>query len=564
MATKIPTLLGGSGTEENTLKLNNLKSVIEDAAKNVVGVLRSIEKNTKASLNATRDLVKISKKPKQMTPTVEGPTATPQAVKEKPAGKPQEEGNAFPTLSAIAAGGITAGLGAIPDAASEPFKEDVKKGLVSPEGMVSRGEATTTREARTTLQGRAIKQVNKGEVQQAIESNLTDDELKQQYGKSRSELKDWLANSPKTGAGSFLQIEPAKKLPEFDQMGPPKSVFQAEQAQANQAADYAAAGKTMEAAGMSTVTGRKVANLEKGQMQPADYEQAQQAQAAREGAESGLRQRKGREGPVPIPSSSDTVEPAKVESKPPNETSNIQPEPKSRADRMQEQARKLIDTAREMGIQGKVQGKYEGGQLTKIVTEDGREIDVSGKLTPEQSAKVEAARKFKAAVDAEQPKPESVEPVPADVQPGPKGERRDIAIAKKEGGRMQEQARKLIDTAREMGIEGNVHGKYEGGQLTKIITEDGREIDVSGKLTPEQSSKVEAARKFKAAVDAEQVTQATNENRDLQRQDNQQSPQPIVVNNSNTVGNNNYIPTPASPRGNSPYDAYNNSRAAYR
>jgi hypothetical protein len=462
MATKIPTLLGGSGTEENTLKLNNLKSVIEDAAKNVVGVLRSIEKNTKASLNATRDLVKISKKPKQMTPTVEGPTATPQAVKEKPAGKPQEEGNAFPTLSAIAAGGITAGLGAIPDAASEPFKEDVKKGLVSPEGMVSRGEATTTREARTTLQGRAIKQVNKGEVQQAIESNLTDDELKQQYGKSRSELKDWLANSPKTGAGSFLQIEPAKKLPEFDQMGPPKSVFQAEQAQANQAADYAAAGKTMEAAGMSTVTGRKVANLEKGQMQPADYEQAQQAQAAREGAERGLRQRKGRGGPVPIPSSSDTVEPAKVESKPPNETSNIQPEPKSRADRMQEQARKLIDTAREMGIQGKVQGKYEGGQLTKIVTEDGREIDVSGKLTPEQS------------------------------------------------------------------------------------------------------SKVEAARKFKAAVDAEQVTQATNENRDLQRQDNQQSPQPIVVNNSSAVGTNTFIPTPASPRGSSPYDAYNNSRAAYR
>lgn len=61
----------------------------------------------------------------------------------------------------------------------------------------------------------------------------------------------------------------------------------------NQESDYKAAGNTLQQAGFTTVTGRTAINPSGKELQPADFEQAQQAQAAREALQRGLRDRKG-------------------------------------------------------------------------------------------------------------------------------------------------------------------------------------------------------------------------------------------------------------------------------
>ena len=61
----------------------------------------------------------------------------------------------------------------------------------------------------------------------------------------------------------------------------------------NEERDYKAAGNTLQQAGFTSVTGRTAINPSGKELQPADFEQAQQAQAAREALQRGLRDRKG-------------------------------------------------------------------------------------------------------------------------------------------------------------------------------------------------------------------------------------------------------------------------------
>lgn len=100
------------------------------------------------------------------------------------------------------------------------------------------------------------------------------------------------------------KVEPAPKpvvapiTNRAPEMGPPRELFQAE---LNQKADALNAAATVDAAGYTTVTGRSAFNPKSKEMQPADYEEAVQAQAAREAAARGLRQRKGGEGVINTP-----------------------------------------------------------------------------------------------------------------------------------------------------------------------------------------------------------------------------------------------------------------------
>ena len=460
---KIPVLQGGTGKDEAPSRFAKLQKAIEDSNRNMVSVLKLIEKNTKATLVATKDLVKVSKKGTKPSAPAPEATGAIQTVKEKAPEKKQEEGNASVTMSAIAAGGLVGGAGLVDEALKKTdatpvntAQDETNWQRMNLGQKIESGAARGIEKAGSVLSNLPLVGDQLGRVAHAAKVSRIDTETKALEGVP---LPDGEMGPP-SSVYEAQQAQAARdtvvgsyRRKNREQMGPPRSVFEAEQSQANQAADYAAAGRTMEQAGMKAVTGREAQNLQKGEMQPADYEQAQQAQAAREAVARGRRR-------API-----------------------------------------------------------------------------------------------------LPKPESVEPIPspsepAAVSPTPRGMDRIE--------RMREQAKKLTDTAREMGIQGKVQGRFEGGQLTKIITEDGREIDVSGKLSPEDSSKVEAARRMRSEMSGERVTQATNENRDLQSQAQTQSTQPVILNNNNTVSQQNYTPAAANPRTNSPYESFNNSRAFYR
>lgn len=144
---------------------------------------------------------------------------------------------------------------------------------------------------------------------------------------------------------------------------------------------------------------------------------------------------------------------------------------------------------------------------------------------------------------------------------------------------LQSRARELQAVAKERGIEGKVTGVYEGSQLTKIRTEDGREIDVSDRLTPEQKKSVEAARTLRQMNQrSEQLEMASREQygdriaRDSQkvdvlRQETAKSSAPIVVapaiaNNTTNNAHVTKMEAPLRPQ-DSTIDRYFNARAVF-
>ena len=193
----------------------------------------------------------------------------------------------------------------------------------NPYAMEKRGEVSTQGHAGRLNARRAAGAVRWGEINDAVNSKLTDTELMEQYGRDREGLKKWLDEN-KDGKEFYDKntkapaVEDRQKLlgrtsEPMPDMGPPRELFEQKRAEVNQAADYKAAGETMSDAGYETVTGRMAMKPGPKQMQPADYEQAQQAQAAREATQRGLQQRKrggtGREE-EPVPARPDTVEPS--------------------------------------------------------------------------------------------------------------------------------------------------------------------------------------------------------------------------------------------------------------
>jgi hypothetical protein len=196
----------------------------------------------------------------------------------------------------------------------------------NPYAMEKRGETdasgkplTAGRAGRLNAR-RAAGSVRWGEINQAVESDLTDEELFTQYGRNREDLKKWLSENKdgknfydiNTKAPAVADREPIKNIkPPEPEMGPPREVFEQKRAEVNQAADKAAAEQTLQESGYSTVTGRGAMKPGAKEMQPADFEEAVQAQAAREAVQRGLQQRRrggtGR-GDVPVPPRPDTVE----------------------------------------------------------------------------------------------------------------------------------------------------------------------------------------------------------------------------------------------------------------
>lgn len=146
---------------------------------------------------------------------------------------------------------------------------------------------------------------------------------------------------------------------------------------------------------------------------------------------------------------------------------------------------------------------------------------------------------------------------------------------------LESRARELETVAKERGIQGKVTGVYEGFQLTKIRTEDGREIDVSDRLTPDQMKSVQAARTMRAMsqrseqieVEARQRMEAgdrvarDSQRVDIMRQDITGGVKPVVVapaisNNMTTNTQVTKVDAPLRTQ-DSTIDRYFNARAVY-
>lgn len=70
----------------------------------------------------------------------------------------------------------------------------------NPYAMSLRGEATTIGQATAVNQNKAVKQFPRRTVEDFVNSNFTDAELKQELGNDRPTLKKWLADNPKRDA----------------------------------------------------------------------------------------------------------------------------------------------------------------------------------------------------------------------------------------------------------------------------------------------------------------------------------------------------------------------------
>jgi len=186
----------------------------------------------------------------------------------------------------------------------------------------------------------------------------------------------------------------------------------------------------------------------------------------------------------------------------------------------------------------------------------GRRVDTTNQPAETSTSKVEPVS------PKSETKP-SVEPTPDTSKP-----RSQTQIMRDERNsrinQMKENGKKVRDAAESLGLDPNkVSGKFEGGQLTSIITQDRKEIDVSDRLTDEQRKKVEIARQMRRVMNNEavepgpkdtkgaDVSAATTENNDLNRASSAQQSgvqQPII--STNTVNNNSQqiVPIKSSPR----------------
>ena len=145
---------------------------------------------------------------------------------------------------------------------------------------------------------------------------------------------------------------------------------------------------------------------------------------------------------------------------------------------------------------------------------------------------------------------------------------RDVQAARKEVRAAQERGAEVRAAATEQGMTGKVSGKYEGGQLTKVSDESGREVDLTDRLTPEQRKNVNAAREMKAANERStelqnQLTQESAQNRELNREAPAGQVQPVVIHNNNNMASQNFVPIQAQPRLPSSFLMFQQRNAAY-
>jgi hypothetical protein len=185
-------------------------------------------------------------------------------------------------------------------------------------------------------------------------------------------------------------------------------------------------------------------------------------------------------------------------------------------ERMKERAQKVRDTAESLGLDpNKVTGRFEGGKLTGIIDETGKQIDVSDRLSEEDKKSVNAARSMRAAIQGTQQSAPQVEP------------------AKPESSTAKDE-----ETGPVSGMEAGIM-RAEGLDP---------ESEFDRKLYRHRRETERAQAATRANATGAELNQMSVQNNDLQRQGNAPSSQPIVIQNNSAPSTQTTVTPPAQPR----------------
>lgn len=397
--------------------------------------------------------------------------------------------------------------------------------------------------------------------------------------------KDYFKNlkEGKAEPGLAQVLDEQERQRKVDVVGDIAAQAQQEAINANEAKDVKAAQATL-----------RVANVEPTQ-------EAVQAQAAREAMQRGMNQkRRGKQTTKPIEDdvTGDVVAQARQEAYPSGgdysdeQTFNIKFSEATFAQADPENYKKFVE--------------YKNKRYREIISEEKKKgfSEGTAKASAELKAKKDAIIKFRKEIEAAgadktnekqaqpveartqellQKYPESMRSDPSVVRDAREEAQMEISAKENSATNIQTQpasrpssrsqdlekrGAELRAVAAEYGMTGKVSGTYEGGQLTKIRDETGKEADVSARLSPDQKRNVDAARQLRAANErsgetANQISQQSAENRDLSRQTSQPVVQPVVIQNNNNMSSQNFVPINAQPRVNSSFSKYQEKTASY-
>lgn len=467
---------------------------------------------------------------------------------------------AAPVAAPAAPYALAAGALAAPFIAAGVSKRKIDEdpnapGLQSqPYAMAVRGEAKTQGQAGRQNRDRAVRQFKWGEIKDYIESDLTDEELIDLLGNPRKELKAWLEQNKDgkklytkpTGAGA-PQVTPATQTGNLTEQQVYEKLLEKyspqmrkdvgvqrdarEEAQqifnlpANQRDEYlkqlfkgSGGAQVQPQKTVSTFDAAKLAEedpethrkfVERQQeiirekekqlqgMSPRDQARAReriQAEAFNQAAEEFTPQA-SRVGAASTTASS-------------REDRRVQ--------QMEQNAQKVRDTAESLGLDpNKVTGRFEGGKLTGIIDETGKQIDVSDRLSEEDKKSVNAARSMRAAMQGTQQPTPQVEPA----KPEP-------------------------STAKDEEI-GPVSG-MEAGIMRAEGLDPESEFDRKVYRRRRETERAQAATRANATGD--ELNTMSVQNNDLQRQGNAPSSQPIVIQNNSAPSTQTTVTPPAQPR----------------
>lgn len=410
---------------------------------------------------------------------------------------------------------------------------------------------------------------------------------------------------PTKGLAQVLDEQDAERK-KAAEVGPPRALFEQKRAEENQAADYKAAGETMAAAGYTTVTGRGALNPGAKEMEPADFEQAQQAQAAREAVGRGLRQRKRNEASEINPEQNKPSIFSKIGSSVTNLKNKIEfaynrgvsetPGDQEVNRRMEEiisarekEGNPLEEYSQEYNdisnkirkeIESKnpnafVQAEQKIGAKTEINTSSSQSGDRYSHLQTRDSATTSSKSLFGS---------EFLGGLATK-----KGLSKEFSIGSSHVSRDQngERSEEFSNI-----IADRVSGGFFGRDKYKV-TLDGEDVDVDKQYYRQIKSLLDAGKPKEAAAVARHIrdqqspislkspeetvtpmsasasslpsalNQLSTENRDLSRESTNTASQPVVINNNTTTGSQNYVPLQAQPRLHSSFSRYQERSAAF-
>jgi hypothetical protein len=353
-------------------------------------------------------------------------TGTPSGGPKPPAGKPSLLGQGLQlgkdllaraapaTPYALAAGALAAPFIAAGVSKRKIDEDPNAPGLeFQPYAMAVRGEAKTEGQAGRQNRDRAVGQMKWGEVKAFVESDMTDQELYEQLGRNRKELKEWLEQNKdgKTPYDKFT-VAPAVASRAAESMIPWETP--AVEPPPEVGAPPPITG--MESAFVPTPPPSAPApELEVGPTR--EMFEADQAQQARnvvmrrrkrpERADASARQ----QAEIEAGNLVEEDNAPQVEGNKPRKSLGLTEREKNEIQQMKERNRKLRKAAQSLGLDpNKVTGTFEGEKLTGIIDESGKEIDVSDRLSEEDKKSVNAERSMRAAMQGTQQSAPQVEP----------------------------------------------------------------------------------------------------------------------------------------------------------